>query len=357
MQHTIPKKVLIAPLYWGLGHTVRCIPIITYLEQKGCQIFIASAPQQQNLLAQHFSQLQYLDAPFVKMEYGKTKLTTLLKYLLLLPKLLRSFRQETNWLRAQQEEHQFDIVFSDNRYGMYNKNCYTIFITHQLAPIVPIGKTFAHKLLYKYINRFNACWVLDEQGNDALAPLLSQPAILPKIPTKYIGIISRLRKLPDRVKNYEACIVLSGPEPQRSILEHKLLSTLPPNGRFVLVRGTDEPLKISLPKNVEVVNIAHSKTIQELVQSSQYVISRSGYTSVMDWALLGIKAIIVPTPAQYEQEYLGNYLHQKKIMMQMLQHHFNATEALYNAALFQYSKSNVSNQNKLTTQLDALMQI
>lgn len=159
----------------------------------------------------------------------------------------------------------------------------------------------------KVINKFNECWVPDLDGNDNISGELSHKnKRINNI--KYIGILSRFEKLGTVNKTNKVLAILSGPEPQRSILEEILISKFEKGtNNVIIVRGTDKDAKQNT-KNIQFINIANSKQLQELINISEQIISRSGYSSIMDYVKIGRKAILVPTPGQTEQEYLGKYL-------------------------------------------------
>ncbi len=48
------KKILVAPLNWGLGHATRCIPIIEALENNGYVPIIASDGVALEMLKKNF---------------------------------------------------------------------------------------------------------------------------------------------------------------------------------------------------------------------------------------------------------------------------------------------------------------
>jgi len=54
-----------------------------------------------------------------------------------------------------------------------------------------------------------------------------------------------------------------------------------------------------------------SSELNDLIGKSRYLISRAGFSSIMDYTQLGRNALIIPTPGQTEQEYLGR-LHAEK---------------------------------------------
>ena len=237
--------------------------------------------------------------------------------------------------------YKIDIVISDNRFGLYNKNAHCIFITHQLQ--IKTGNHFtekiAQKINYKYINRFNECWVIDEEGNNNLAGELSHPTTLPKTAVRYIGVLSRFKKY-EVEKKYDLLALLSGPEPQRTIFENTLLAqmqTLPLD--IVVVRGLPTEEEILEVGDLKIYNHLPADALNKMILSAKVIIARSGYTTLMDIATLQAKAIFVPTPGQTEQEYLAKYLADKKYCIAQMQDGLDVQSALHeleNASLVSY---------------------
>jgi len=128
---------------------------------------------------------------------------------------------------------------------------------------------------------------------------------------KYIGILSRFEKLNKFDKTNKLLAIISGPEPQRTVFENIIIKKFSKeNYKSIIVRGTSEGRKKDTI-NISFINIANSKKLQQLISQSEYIVSRSGYSSILDYIKLGVKAILIPTPGQTEQEYLAEYLSQK----------------------------------------------
>ena len=221
------KKLLVAPLDWGLGHATRCVPVIRDLLNYHCEVWLAGEESQEKLLREEFPSLPFLRLKGYRIKYAKTGFTG--KILLQVPSILRSIKEENKWLKEQVTKYGFGAVISDNRYGLYHENIFSVFITHQLCIKSSLGK-WSEKILqqwnYKFINRFNECWIPDEEGENSLAGNLSHPVKLPLIPTKYVGPISRFEKKNiDEIGNH-LLIILSGPEPQRTIFENKVVDQI-----------------------------------------------------------------------------------------------------------------------------------
>jgi uncharacterized protein (TIGR00661 family) len=334
--------VLISPLDWGLGHTTRCIPIIRELVQQGCTIIIACNSVQKTLLISEFPQLSFVNLQGYDLKYGKTRWGTVLRIIFQIPKILTRINNEKRWLNIFLKQQPVDIIISDNRFGLQARSVYSIFITHQLYIKTGVGNIadkFVQWLNYRRIARFNTCWVPDYKGDQSLAGKLSNPRKLPSLPVQYLGGLSRLQPCNDEASPVDLLIVLSGPEPQRSIFENRLLRQLKGyTGKAVLVRGLPESMDdIKTEDNVTVYNYAPVNLLNKLICSAEYIISRSGYTTVMDLLKLQKKSIFVPTPGQAEQEYLAEYLYNKQLAYTVSQQQFSLQTALRAAHQFAYS--------------------
>ncbi|MFD1079854.1 glycosyltransferase, partial [Longispora fulva] len=131
---------------------------------------------------------------------------------------------------------------------------------------------------------------------------------------KYIGILSRFQKRPF-LKVFDYMVLLSGPEPQRSLLEDILLKSFRNTTQKVLfVRGifSEEELENNNP-NISIKNLLLGADLEEALNSSEVIISRPGYTTLMDLAKLQKKAFFIPTPGQPEQKYLAKRLQKQEM--------------------------------------------
>ena len=178
------KKILIAPLDWGLGHATRCLVIIQCLQFLGCNITVAASGKTKNLLQKELENVDFLDLPGYDIAYSKNKRTLALKILIQIPKIFKIISFENNWIEEAINKYQYDAVISDNRYGLYSKNVVSIFITHQLQ--VQANFSWLEKLVqrinYRYINRFTECWIPDFKEKLNIAGKLSHPQKLPAVP-------------------------------------------------------------------------------------------------------------------------------------------------------------------------------
>lgn len=333
------QKVILAPLDWGLGHATRCIPIIRSLKTNGCEVLVAAEGAQAHLLQKEFPGLQIIPLEGYRVRYSKNKWTLALRLLMQLPRLRSIIKKEKRWLEKIISEHRPGLVISDNRYGFSSPNIPCIFITHQLTVKAPFGwaEKMIRKTLYRYINTYNCCWVPDAAGKQNIAGVLSHPALLPKTKLEYIGLLSRFEKKAV-VQEYDYCILLSGPEPQRTMLENKLLAGLTNvEGKILLVRGKpgSEDVLPSRP-NITIKNHLPGNELELALQQSEYIVCRSGYTTVMEIIALQKKAILIPTPGQTEQEYLAQKLQQENICMSVSQNEIDCAKHFKEARSFPY---------------------
>lgn len=331
------KKLLLAPLDWGLGHATRCVPIIRDLLKHDCKVWLAGEGAQEKILREEFSALPFLPLKGYRVKYSTGALTA--KILLQIPSILGSIREENNWLRQQVKEHEFAAVISDNRYGLYHENIFSVLITHQLTIKSPFGRWsegFLRKRNYKFINRFDECWIPDEDGKNNLAGELSHPAIFPSVFIKYLGPLSRFEKNNVDEKKDHLLIILSGPEPQRTIFENKIIDQIVSYpGTATIARGLPgEKNIIPSTNSIQFYNHLSANELNNEMMKAEFVISRSGYSTVMDIAALEKKSILIPTPGQTEQEYLAGHLMKKQFAFCVTQKRFLLPRHLEDAKKF-----------------------
>ncbi|MBA4168302.1 MAG: glycosyl transferase family 28 [Chitinophagaceae bacterium] len=335
--------LLVCPLDWGLGHTTRMIPVIRHLLDLDCEVVVACNSTQRTLLEKEFAVLRFVHLKGYNIEYGQNKTGTMVKLLLLLPNILIKVKSEEVWFLRFLEQNRVNAVISDNRYGFGKTGITSILVTHQLqirSGFGSLADAILRKLLYRRINSFTECWVPDFETQPNLAGKLSHPYKFPRIPVRYLGALSRLKACSDPGPELpNILIILSGPEPQRTILENIILNELG-SRRFhdiVLIRGLPGGSNI-LPEipGVLILNHANAEELNEFMCTSGLIISRSGYTTVMDVIKLKKKMVTVPTPGQSEQEYLARHLSENNIAACLLQKEFSLQSAILKSAAFPY---------------------
>lgn len=321
----IDKKILISPLNWGLGHSTRCIPIINALIKKGFEPILAGDGDSLKLLQNEFQKLKVYQLPSYNIQY--TKKGRNLKYKLLFdtPRILKIVKKEQDLVAEIIIKENIQGIISDNRFGVRSSKIPSVYITHQINVLSGATTFITSKLHQKIISKFNECWVPDYINSLNLAGKLSHTNNS-KLNIKYIGPISRFNvEIPSRRlsgfdemtknKKHDLMVLLSGPEPQRSLLEIRLLGELKSTSKKVLfVRGLFSKKEILVEnKNIEFVNFMMQQELQKAILESEIIIARSGYSTIMDLEKLKAKAFFIPTPGQYEQEYLAQYLEKQNI--------------------------------------------
>ncbi|MEW6468063.1 MAG: glycosyltransferase family protein [Bacteroidota bacterium] len=321
------KRILIAPLDWGLGHAARCIPLIRHLLEKDCEVMLGADGRALSLLEKEFPGLEHIIMPGYAISYPRHG-SMALKMAAQAPKILRGIANEHDQLEKLVRDKKPDAVISDNRFGLWSKHIPCVFMTHQVMIKSPFGEGLLHRLNRQYISRYTECWVPDV-GNGLSGDLGSRFALPAN--TRYIGPLSRFEPGRRQVKSKRQLLVLlSGPEPQRTLFEKKICDQLAGTDiKALIVQGiTEKNEHRMLNQNTEVVSHLTSQALSEEIPASGIVLSRPGYTTIMDLCALGKKAFFVPTPGQTEQEYLARTLMEKRIAYAMDQKSFDLTYGL-----------------------------
>ncbi|MBL7918696.1 MAG: hypothetical protein JNJ40_00190 [Bacteroidia bacterium] len=298
------KTIFIAPLDWGLGHATRCVPVIKQLKQEN-KIIIGVTALTKKVFDEEFPEIEQVKIPAYNVKYSKI-LPLWLKLFFDWPGISTIIKQENAVLQEITLKHKINVVISDNRFGMYSKNIHSIFITHQVFLKTPFAKGIAQGINKNYILNFDEVWIPDlESEKESLSAELSHGKHFhPQI--KYIGPQTRLKKIISLQIRYDHLFLLSGPEPQHSVLREKLILKAKeyPQLKFAMVTNKcDRQIK-----NVEVFISPDVGKLSEIISQSKSIICRSGYSTLMDLYLLDKKEmILIPTPGQTEQEYLGCY--------------------------------------------------
>ncbi len=307
------RRILVAPLNWGLGHATRCIPIIEALIRDGFEPVLAGDGESLQLLRKEFPALESHSLPAYRIRYPRNGKWLLLNLTATLPRILRTSAAEHKSVERLVSRLGLSGIISDNRFGAWSKKVPSVYVTHQLkvrsGPATRIT-SWMHRLV---ISRFDACWIPDMKGDDSLAGELSF-AGREKGRYSYIDPQSRMQHRSGK-KDMPITAVLSGPEPQRSLLEKRLLKELEKfPGRVLLVRGlVGTERKEETRGNITLVNYLLKEELEAVLNRSELVIARSGYSTIMDLWALGAKAFLIPTPGQPEQEYLAERMQQKGI--------------------------------------------
>lgn len=320
------KKILVAPLNWGLGHATRCIPVIRELQRQGASVILASDGRALELLKEEFPELPAYELPGYGIQYQSEDMVKNLCRQM--PHILRTLLAERQAVGQLVEKHQVSGIITDNRFGCRNSRVRSIFITHQVNMIVP-GRWLEQLVRWGnrfFIGRFDECWIPDVAAEPNLSGVLGHG--MNSRGFRYIGALSRMEHFAVE-KKYDLIAVISGPEPQRSVFEDMFVAQareLPL--RILMVQGKTEQLHHSFIGHIECISHMPSRSLNQAILASGVFVGRSGYSSIMDLAKLGTPAIFVPTPGQTEQEYLAENFHHQGLCLMQKQGDFNLAQAL-----------------------------
>jgi len=321
------KRILVAALNWGLGHAARCIPIIQQLQIYDYEPVIASDGPALELLKKEFPQLIHIELPSYEIQYSKNGNYLKWKMIMDSPKILKAIAEENDVTEEITSKYNIAGIISDNRFGVRNKRLKkNVFITHQLNVLSGNTSFLSSYIHQKYISKFDQCWVPDAEGVRNLSGKLGHLKNKPEN-VKYIGPLSRMDKK-YASEFYDYLVLLSGPEPQRTILESILLKEFSTSeAKVFFIRGvfSEEHLNFSNP-NINIKNYLFGRDLEEAINCSKYIVARSGYTTIMDLSKLEKKAFFIPTPGQKEQEYLAERLEKLNIAPFSKQKEFNLSQ-------------------------------
>jgi uncharacterized protein (TIGR00661 family) len=306
-------RILVAPLDWGLGHASRSVPVINECLAQEAEVIVASNGRALALLRATFPGLVALELPPYSIRYPSRNMYW--NMLVQSRHLLNAARREHRQLQHLIHHHRIDAVISDNRFGCFSKKRPSVFISHQAnLPLPPVFRQVAGKVLNAVIRQYDQCWIPDIEGPQGLSGTLSTTS--PGLKVKYLGILSQLSKSeqPALWPQNEVVALLSGPEPQRTYLEEKVLLQLKACGmKALIIQGKTEHKERLVPEgHIKTISYLTQHELSAHLQAARYIICRSGYSSLMDLAVLGKKALFVPTPGQPEQEYLARRMQKLK---------------------------------------------
>jgi predicted glycosyltransferase len=368
-------NILYAVLNWGLGHATRSIPLIRALNNYEdanlkFNLTIVSTGRALNLLRSEFPELTIIDLPDYNIKYSQKGRNLIFYVALQLPRIIYNMfleNRETNKLVVNKN---IDIIISDNRYGVFSlkKNVNNYFITHQLRFKLPKHLSFLEifgELFNRFIFRFyDKVFVMDNKDKPNISGELShRNNLLHLDKIKFIGLFSdtikkshaqinssfvesknntllNMQLLKFLFPKYSAgmetsnknntlsyLVIISGVEPQRSIFEEKVLSQINKlDGKKIIILGlTEIENPLSKKSNyyneheVLIFNNLPRETISDLINLTDFIVCRSGYSTIMDLVYLKKKALLIPTPGQTEQEYLADYYKRENLFYSVSQ--------------------------------------
>ena len=309
------RKILVAPLDWGLGHAARSVPLIKVLCSTN-DVIIACGPSAYGFLQKELPDLEIIKIDDWRIRYPKHKIN-FLTILGWIPVMLRNSIHEHRFVKRIIRSRGIDCIVSDNRYGLLYKGLECYIITHQVYPKMPRGFGFLENLggwmFKKYLSRFNKVLIPDFERGDNLSGSLAADRDLPPEKFVRIGILSRFNHSQAGTPAFHqipVLVLMSGQENQRTVLENKIIAALDGLELNVLfVRGVGESRPtINNTKNITFRNLLSGNELRDALMAAELIICRAGYSTLCDVVALKKRAVIIPTPGQTEQEYLAERL-------------------------------------------------
>ena len=345
----LAHRILVSPLDWGLGHTSRCIPIIKTLQNNSFSVLVACNATQQAYLSKEITQVEYIRLAGYDVQYATSSAGLIWKMILQIPKIIYRIYAEHKALKNIITNYKIDAVISDNRFGLYSSKIPCVFITHQLFIKTPFLSTLVFSMNHFFIKKYNTCWVPDCNNTESLSGELSSTKWQIKTPIQRIGFLSRFKQpiAFDGVKRKSILCILSGPEPQRSMLMKMIIQQVSNANYTCTIIGAKSGSLLHHTENIQCMPVADAIQMELLLATHQYIITRSGYSSLMDFAVIKRTAILIPTPGQSEQEYLGKLLQEKQMHYSCQQQLFNLEVAIKAIDEGNWKTVNVTKNNNL----------
>ena len=308
-------KVLFGVCSWGLGHAVRDLPFIKKMLQAGHSVTVIGKGRSLKLIKDELGdECFYHEVPDYTPVYSE-KNFSVPKFVARLPAYLSEIAKEHERTKQLVNSNGYDRIISDSRFGVYHPEIPSFFIFHQLRFIPPVRIEVFERVTegFNYLFRKNFCKFLvpDWEKNGLSGDLSHNLRYFKKGMVEYLGPVCDLKKR-DLPEDIDYFISISGPEPQRTILERKIMDQIfTLKGKIVVTLGKPEEKREKTYSNIKVFSYLDREKQEEMMNRSRLVITRPGYTTIMELAALGKKALLIPTPGQTEQVYLANY-HKEK---------------------------------------------
>ncbi|MBI3974819.1 MAG: hypothetical protein HY334_00330, partial [Armatimonadetes bacterium] len=313
-------RILYAVGSWGLGHATRSLPVITGLLEAGAEVTVISTGRALLLLRGELgARCEMLDWPDVPQPIGRGALEFHTRAALAVPWFLRSMTRERGWTAALVRQRRVDRIVSDNRYGVQHPAVPSFHIAHGLRFIAPRRLALVERGLegfnYRWFAGLRRVLIPDTPEDGLSGDLAHALQVFPPSLLAYVGILSGIRARP-LPQDIDLFITLSGPEPERTLVEHGILSQIRAaprvfGGRIVVARGRPEAPRHERLNGGEVFGYLERSAQEEMMNRARVVVARAGYSTIMELAELERRAVLIPTPGQTEQEHLAEIHHRR----------------------------------------------
>ena len=328
------KTVVVCPLDWGLGHATRMIPVIETLLAERVNVVIAADNRPLALLKQHFPACFFEQLPGYQPHYPAKGALMPFKLMADLPSMIKQALKSRKLAENIVKKHQADALISDNRYELFQKNIFSVFVTHQLHLQTfgwqKVFQPWLNMIIKFFLKKYDEVWIPDFEGEKNLSGKLSHPVLSIQTPQHYIGTLSRFEGIIEApsAASCDILIILSGPEPLRTLLEETLKKqALKLDVDTIMVLGKPEESLSIKTGRLQIFSHLDDQNFAGLIKKTKLIVSRPGYSTLMDLSCFGKKAAFIPTPGQTEQIYLADKLKNDKIAYTNSQNNFVLSEA------------------------------
>jgi len=313
MENTIQHmEIIYGVCSWGLGHATRSLPVIRKLINEKHHVTVISNGRSLEVLKKELGDdILYVDIPDYPMLVSENTRQFLAKSMVYWPVFIKRIEDGLSELQKILDKKNYDCIISDARYDMYSKKIPSFFISHQMRIMNPLQIQMFERAMERFnmffFKRYIGVMVPDYKENNLSGDLSHNLKRIDEKTIHYVGVLSDFTKRALK-KDIDYLISISGPEPQRSFLEEKLASQVQElEGNVVMTLGKAEKYSIVKKKHLTTYSFVTKELREELLNKAKLVVSRSGYSTIMDVAVVGAKALFIPTPGQIEQEYLSSY--------------------------------------------------
>jgi len=295
-------KVIYGICSWGLGHATRSLPVIRKLVDENNDLTIISNGRSLELLKRELGEnIEYVDMPDYPMLLSENSRQFMAKSMIYWPLFIRKMQSGLSQLTKMLKTRKCDLIISDGRYDIYSKKIPSFFISHQMRIMNPLRirmlETGSEIFNLFFFKRFRGVIVPDYNEDDLSGDLSHNLKKIDEKKIHYVGALSVEKKLLSQIDQLEGNIVMT-------------------------LGKTEEAGKISR-ENIKVYSFLTKEKREDFLNRTKLVVSRSGYSTIMDLALTGTKALMTPTPGQIEQEYLSQYHNEKGTFHSVNQNNIN----------------------------------
>jgi hypothetical protein len=308
-------RVLFGTSSWGLGHATRDLVLMRALLAAGMGLTVVSTGKALAVLREELGPAcRYLDWPDIPPSVAATGTGFYARTIANIPEILATWFAEKRRLGRYLSRHPQDLVISDHRYGLVTREAPCFFISHSLRYIAPWRDSFMEGVMENFLSHWlapvRAVFIPDDREGGLSGDMSHRLRFVPREKRCYLGILSSLQRRAC-AEDVDVFVSISGPEPQRTLLEKLALAQSPRlAGKVVLALGKNGAAPPRAPA-VTIHAYLNRAAQEDMMNRSRLVVCRSGYTTLMELAELGRRALLVPTPGQSEQLYLARTLRRR----------------------------------------------